>query len=147
LTGLFAQKSIAGSDGSAPILGGFLDHNYKQLGIQLADSVTGFTYSFIVTVSPTSLSRRTALIALIIPVCQTMILWAMHVVPWFRLRTTEEAEIIGIDDAEMGEFAYDYVGIENEIGHNPHEELHTLSGERETEKHQIDGATWEVMTA
>ena len=27
-----------------------------------------------------------------------------------------EAEIIGIDDAEMGEFAYDYVGIDAELG-------------------------------
>jgi ammonium transporter, Amt family len=65
----------------------------------------------------------------------------MHLVPWFRLRTTEEAEIIGIDDAEMGEFAYDYVGLENEIGHNPHEELHALNGGREpkhTEKHERD---------
>jgi len=42
----------------------------------------------------------------------------MHYIPGLRLRTTEEAEILGIDDAEMGEFAYDYVGLEQEIGHN-----------------------------
>lgn len=42
----------------------------------------------------------------------------MHFIPGLRLRASEEAEILGIDDAEMGEFAYDYVGIEQEIGHS-----------------------------
>jgi Amt family ammonium transporter len=41
----------------------------------------------------------------------------MHYIPGLRLRASEEAEILGIDDAEMGEFAYDYVGLEQEIGH------------------------------
>jgi Amt family ammonium transporter len=41
----------------------------------------------------------------------------MHFIPGLRLRASEEAEILGIDDAEMGEFAYDYVGLEQEIGH------------------------------
>lgn len=40
----------------------------------------------------------------------------MHFIPGLQLRASEEAEIIGIDDAEMGEFAYDYVGIEAELG-------------------------------
>lgn len=42
----------------------------------------------------------------------------MHYIPGLRLRASEEAEILGIDDAEMGEFAYDYVGLEQEIGHS-----------------------------
>jgi Amt family ammonium transporter len=62
---------------------------------------------------------------------QTLILWIMHFIPGLRLRCGQETEIIGVDDAEMGEFAYDYVGIENEIGHNPHEELNALNGGRE----------------
>ena len=49
---------------------------------------------------------------------QTIILWAMHFVPGLRLRASEQAEILGIDDADMGEFAYDYVGLEQEIGHS-----------------------------
>jgi Amt family ammonium transporter len=40
----------------------------------------------------------------------------MHFIPGLRLRASEEAEIVGIDDAEMGEFAYDYVGIDADIG-------------------------------
>jgi Amt family ammonium transporter len=39
----------------------------------------------------------------------------MDIFPWLRLRADEESEILGIDDAEMGEFAYDYVGLEPEI--------------------------------
>ncbi|KAF9558592.1 ammonium transporter [Agrocybe pediades] len=97
LTGLFAQKSVAGFDGITEIAGGWIDHHYIQLGYQLADSVAGFAYSFVLT---------------------TVILWIMHYIPGLRLRTTEEAEILGIDDAEMGEFAYDYVGLEQEIGHS-----------------------------
>jgi ammonium transporter, Amt family len=41
----------------------------------------------------------------------------MHFTPGLRLRCSEEAEILGIDDTEMGEFAYDYVGVEAEVGH------------------------------
>ena len=36
------------------IPGGWLDHNYRQLGIQLADSVSGLSYSFVMTVSLTA---------------------------------------------------------------------------------------------
>ncbi|TFY56916.1 hypothetical protein EVJ58_g7346 [Rhodofomes roseus] len=91
LTGLFAQASVAGFDDIAAIPGGWLDHNYIQLGYQLADSVSGMAYSFVMT---------------------TAILWAMHFIPGLRLRASEEAEILGIDDTEMGEFAYDYVGLD-----------------------------------
>jgi len=94
MTGLFAQASVAGFDGFSVISGGWIDHNYRQLGIQLADSCAGFGYSFVVT---------------------TIILWVMHFIPGLRLRADEDSEILGIDDAEMGEFAYDYVGLEAEI--------------------------------
>jgi len=51
LTALFAQKSVAGFDGLTDIPGGWIDHHYIQLGYQLADSVAGFAYSFVLTVS------------------------------------------------------------------------------------------------
>ena len=51
LTGLFAQASVAAFDGVTVIPGGWLDHHYKQLGIQLADSCSGFAWSLTVTVS------------------------------------------------------------------------------------------------
>jgi len=105
LTGLFAQSSVAGFDGFTVIPGGWLDHNYIQLAYQLADSCAGFGYSFAVT---------------------TLILWAMHFIPGLRLRADEDSEILGIDDAEMGEFAVDYVGLEAEI--NPKHEFGSSTG-------------------
>lgn len=35
-------------------------------------------------------------------------------IPALRLRATEEEEILGIDDVEIGEFAYDYVELARE---------------------------------
>ena len=51
------------------------------------------------------------------------ILWVMHFIPGLRLRVSERAEILGIDDAEMGESAYDYLGVEQEIGHTINTDL------------------------
>jgi Amt family ammonium transporter len=96
LTGIFAQQSVANLDGGlAPILGGWLDRHWIQLAYQLADSCAGMSYSFVVII---------------------IIFWVMYFIPGLRLRVFEEAEIVGIDDAEMGEFAYDYVGIDADIG-------------------------------
>jgi Amt family ammonium transporter len=99
LTAIFAQASVAGFDGFTVIPGGWLDQHYIQLAWHVADSSAGLGYSFTVT---------------------TLILWAMHYIPGLRLRVSEETEILGIDDAEMGEFAYDYVGMEQEINLYPH---------------------------
>ncbi|PPQ68731.1 hypothetical protein CVT24_007558 [Panaeolus cyanescens] len=113
LTALFAQASVAGFDGITEIPGGWLDKNYIQLGYQVADSVAGFAYSFVMT---------------------TIILWIMHYIPGLRLRASEEAEILGIDDAEMGEFAYDYVGLEQEIGQTV-STVGATGGSREPDHH------------
>ncbi|KAI9512778.1 ammonium transporter AmtB-like domain-containing protein [Russula earlei] len=88
LTGIFAQKSVAGFDGITNIPGGWLDGHFVQLGWQLANSCAGFGYSFVVT---------------------TIILWVMDLFPPLSLRCVDEAEVAGIDGYEMGEFAYDYV--------------------------------------
>ncbi len=53
----------------------------------------------------------------------------MHYTPGLRLRCNEETEILGVDDAEMGEFAYDYVGIDYELnassgGNKPMDDFH-----------------------
>jgi len=92
LTALFAQKSIAAADGTV-IAGGWLDRHYIQLAVHLADSSAGLAYSFIMT---------------------TGILWFMHSVPMLRLRVPESIERLGIDESDMGEFAYDYVGPQSQ---------------------------------
>ncbi|KAL5478230.1 hypothetical protein ACEPAI_2414 [Sanghuangporus weigelae] len=43
-------------------------------------------------------------------------LWILCFIPGLRLRCDEETEILGVDDAELGEFAYDYVSLDAEIG-------------------------------
>ncbi|KAF8755482.1 Ammonium Transporter Family [Rhizoctonia solani] len=95
MTALFAQSSVAAFDGFSEIPGGWFDHHYIQLGYQIADSLAGFGYSFVMT---------------------TLICWIFHFIPFLCLRTTEAAEALGMDDAEMGEFAYDYVGLDAEHG-------------------------------
>lgn len=39
----------------------------------------------------------------------------MNLIPGLRLRTDEEAEVLGMDDAEIGEFAYDYVELTRDV--------------------------------
>jgi len=46
---------------------------------------------------------------------QTVILWVMHFTPFMRLRVDENSELIGIDESQMGEYAYDYVGLDSEV--------------------------------
>ncbi|OWZ76014.1 amt family ammonium transporter [Cryptococcus neoformans Bt85] len=94
LTGLFAQGSVAGFDGITDIPGGWVSHYWIQAGYQMADLTAGFAYTFVMT---------------------TIICWLLHFIPGLRLRASEEAEIIGIDDAYLGEFAYDYVGTDPEL--------------------------------
>jgi len=78
-------------DGVTEIGGGWVSRNWKQLYIQLADSVAGASYSF---------------------VCTLVILYALHflskVIPALTLRATEEEEDMGMDDVEIGEFAVSY---------------------------------------
>lgn len=60
----------------------------------------------------------------------------MHYIPFLRLRCNEDTEIIGVDDAEMGEFAYDYVGLEVEI-QPPHEFNNTATGGSREPQHTV----------
>ncbi|KAK1782722.1 ammonium transporter AmtB-like domain-containing protein [Copromyces sp. CBS 386.78] len=95
LTGVFASKAIAHLDGATNIDGGWLNHNWKQVLFQIAGSVAGGVYSFIMT-------------ALIVVV--------LDLIPGLSLRVSEAAEVLGIDDSEIGEFAYDYVELTREVG-------------------------------
>ena len=83
-----ASDYIAHLDGVTVIDGGFVNRNWKQLYIQLADSLSGAAYSFVGTLA---------------------ILYAMHflskVIPALTLRVTTEEEDMGMDDVEIGEFA------------------------------------------
>ncbi|KAK6614257.1 ammonium transporter mep1 [Botrytis cinerea] len=88
----FAADYIIGLDGvnTGIITGGWLNHNYKQLYIQIAYIVACTAYSFVVS----------AILAIII-----------NYIPGLHLRASEEAELLGMDDDQLGEFAYDYVEV------------------------------------
>jgi Amt family ammonium transporter len=81
---------IAHLDGFSVISGGFLNGNYIQLAYQLADSTSGFAYSFFGT---------------------CLILFVMNLIPGLSLRASALEEELGLDDTQLGEFAYDYVEL------------------------------------
>lgn len=85
---------IAHLDGFTEIPGGWLNGHYIQLAYQLADCVTGFSYSFFGT---------------------CIILFLMNLVPGLSLRVSADEEELGLDEAQIGEFAYDYVELRREF--------------------------------
>jgi Amt family ammonium transporter len=90
--GLFAADYIIGLDGvnTGIINGGWINHNYRQLYVQVAYIIACTGYAF----------TMSALLAFII-----------NKIPGLHLRASEEAELLGMDDDQLGEFAYDYVEV------------------------------------
>ncbi len=80
--GFFATTDVISLDNvNTTTLGGFLDHNYKQLYIQVAYIVACCSYVFVVTAA---------------------IAKAFCLIPGLDLRATDHAELIGIDDDQVG---------------------------------------------
>ncbi|KIW67898.1 hypothetical protein PV04_07113 [Phialophora macrospora] len=94
LTGLFAADYIAHLDGFSEIDGGWLNHHWIQLAYQLCDGVTGMAYSFVLS---------------------CIILFILNFIPGLHLRASEQEEIMGMDETEIGEFAYDYVELSRDV--------------------------------
>jgi Amt family ammonium transporter len=90
--GLFAADYIIGLDGVSTgiVNGGWINHNYRQLYVQVAYIVACTGYAFIMS----------AILAFLI-----------NIIPGLHLRASEEAELLGMDDDQLGEFAYDYVEV------------------------------------
>jgi Amt family ammonium transporter len=116
LTGFFAADYIAHLDGVTIIPGGWLNRHWIQLAYQLCDCVTGFSYSFGVT---------------------SIILFVMNLIPGLSLRASEDAEIEGIDEAEIGEFAYDFVEKERDYIHGA-EDTEAAVGSSSSSGHSPD---------
>lgn len=87
-TGIFASKSIMALDGTGG-LGGWVDGHYIQIWYQLAGSMAAATWSFVMTF---------------------IIVKTMDMLPWFKLRLHVDDEAKGVDRAQLGEGAYDYIG-------------------------------------
>ncbi|PBP25409.1 methylammonium permease 2 [Diplocarpon rosae] len=116
LTAFFAADYIAHLDGFSVIDGGWMNHHWVQLGYQVADSVAGAAYSFFGT---------------------CIILFVMNLIPGLSLRASEEAEILGIDDAEIGEFAYDYVELTREVLNDTDDAVSKYSTNRDSHTEKI----------
>ncbi|KAF2722746.1 ammonium transporter [Polychaeton citri CBS 116435] len=110
-TGFFAADYIAHLDGYTVIPGGWVNHNWVQLGIQLADSIAGLCYSFVMS-------------CLILLAISFIGRW----VPFFELRMSKEEEEAGADDVEIGEYAYDYVEMVRDVQRHNENNILTSQG-------------------
>ena len=91
----FAADYIIGLDGvNMGAAGGFLNHNYRQMYVQVAYIVAACAYTFVVS---------------------AIIAKAIDMIPGLHLRASSEAELLGMDDDQHGEFAYDYVEVRSTL--------------------------------
>lgn len=119
---LLGVDYVVGLDGvnTGAGIGGWPIGNYKQFYIQLAYVVACTAYSFVVS---------------------AILAYAINYIPGLRLRASEEAELLGMDDDQLGEFAYDYVEVRRDYlawtpategmahdGDIPQEDRHGISG-------------------
>jgi Amt family ammonium transporter len=117
---LFGANYIIGLDGvnNGVYPGGWLDHHYAQLYIQIAYIVAVCAYTFVVS----------AIIAKLI-----------DMIPGLHLRASEEAELMGMDDDQLGEFAYDYVEVRRDfLAWTPAKEEPAGDGHRIVPQHGIE---------
>lgn len=125
MTGLFAQSSMAATDGYAVIPGGWLNRNFIQLGKQVAWVAVGVSYTFIVTY---------------------LIMFVINLVPGLHFRASEEAEVVGMDEVEHDEFVADYAWFQRDLeGNSPERTTHDPSS-FVSEKNPNVGATAQVVS-
>lgn len=103
---LFGVDYVVGLDGvntgasnpeTGTGIGGWPIGNYRQFYIQLAYILACTGYAFVMS----------AILAYIV-----------NYIPGLHLRASEEAELLGMDDDQLGEFAYDYVEVSGRALHS-----------------------------
>ncbi|EME42570.1 hypothetical protein DOTSEDRAFT_73422 [Dothistroma septosporum NZE10] len=89
---VFAAPYIIGLDGvnTGLFAGGWINHNWAQMYKQVAYIAACSAYAFVVS---------------------AILAYAVNYIPGLKLRASEEAELLGMDDDQLGEFAYDYVEV------------------------------------
>ncbi|KAK4690151.1 hypothetical protein P7C71_g6571, partial [Lecanoromycetidae sp. Uapishka_2] len=89
---LFSATYIIGLDGvnTGIIIGGWIDHNWRQLYVQIAYICAATGWAFCIS---------------------WLLATGINFIPGLQLRASEEAELLGMDDDQLGEFAYDYVEV------------------------------------
>ncbi|KAH8120481.1 ammonium transporter [Phellopilus nigrolimitatus] len=92
---LFAKGRIVALDNvNTTNPGGWLDHNWKQLYIQVAYVCATCAYSFVMTV---------------------VLAKTIDLIPGLHLRAAVDAEHMGMDDYQIGEFATDYIEVRRDF--------------------------------
>lgn len=92
--GIFALSTVIGYDGVSTHEGGWINHNWKQLYIQIVYVLATVGY----------LAGVTALLCFVI-----------NFIPGLKLRMDYEGEEMGVDENQIGEFAYDYVEVRRDF--------------------------------
>lgn len=87
---LFGADWVVGMDGTTVHGGGWLSHNWKQMYKQIAYIAACVGYCTVVT---------------------AIICFVLDKIPGLQLRVDEQAEAEGLDEDQIGEFAYDYVEV------------------------------------
>ncbi|SCV67221.1 BQ2448_5867 [Microbotryum intermedium] len=86
-TGVFAEAAYTGNDGYSTA-SGWIEKNYIQVGYQLGYICAVWGYTFVMCFA---------------------LMFLINLIPGCKFRVDENQEIVGTDDAELGEWAYDYV--------------------------------------
>lgn len=88
----FGATYIIGLDGvnTGIIKGGWINHQYRMLYVQIAYICAATGWAFVMSY---------------------IIAHIINFIPGLHLRASEEAELLGMDDDQLGEFAYDYVEV------------------------------------
>ena len=109
---LFGDADIIGLDNVTVHAGGWLNHNWKQLYIQIAYIAAVSGYTAVVTL---------------------LLAFAINKIPGLQLRIDYDGEEAGIDEAQIGEFAYDYIEVRRDFlawgptaGEYPYSEDHSM---------------------
>lgn len=92
--GIFGSSTVAGYDNVTDHAGGWIDHNWKQLYIQLVYILATTAYSGGVT---------------------AVLCFVINKIPGLHLRVDYDAEEMGVDEDQIGEFAYDYVEVRRDF--------------------------------
>ncbi|KAF7563604.1 hypothetical protein G7046_g500 [Stylonectria norvegica] len=99
MTGIFGASYIAALDGGSYDPIGWIEHHWVQLGYQLAAICAAFLWSFVLS---------------------CLLLFIMNLIPGLSLRVSVEEEELGLDDCQLGEFAYDYVEMTRHVADSAH---------------------------
>lgn len=73
---------------------GWVERHWAQVGYQLAGTLAAFAWSFALT---------------------CLALFLLNLVPGLSLRASPAEEELGMDDVQLGEFAYDYVELTRHV--------------------------------